>query len=144
MSFSITTFLEEKRLGATHKPGDISKFIELFKKEEVADYQMSAWMMAVCINKNTPAETAELCKAMIASGVIANYDDVLPPGLSKVDKHSTGGVGDKTSLILAPLLASLDVYIPMMSGRGLGHTGGTKRASCSNTRRGPRGPSNTP
>lgn len=86
---------------------------------------MSAWMMAVCINKNSPAETAELTKAMIGSGLIADYSDVLPSSVTKVDKHSTGGVGDKTSIILAPLLASLDVFVPMMSGRGLGHTGGT-------------------
>ena len=125
VTFSTTSFLGHKRLGLTHPPGEISKFIDAFHNNKVADYQMSAWMMAVCINQNTPAETAELTSAMIKSGVIASYSDIFPPEKLLVDKHSTGGVGDKTSIILAPLLASLGVVVPMMSGRGLGHTGGT-------------------
>ena len=123
--FSITSFIECKRLKRTHPPGEISKFIQLYHEEKVEDYQMSAWMMAVNINTNTPTETAELTQAMIMTGVIADYTDLFPPSTRLVDKHSTGGVGDKTSLILAPLLACWGVPVPMMSGRGLGHTGGT-------------------
>ena len=90
---------------------------------QIHDYQMSAWLMAVCINSLTDDETAFLTKAMLDSGDKLNWKDTIK-GVT-ADKHSTGGIGDKTSLIVAPLTASCGVFMPKMSGRGLGFTGGT-------------------
>lgn len=115
-------FLTKKRTGGRHSPDEIRSFIHGFVSGEVADYQMSAWLMAVCINGLDSDETVALTEAMIASGETIDLSTL--PGII-VDKHSTGGVGDKTTLVLAPLLASAGLIVAKMSGRGLGITGGT-------------------
>lgn len=122
MTMLASEFIRKKRNGTAHPPGEIQKWIESYLKNEVLDYQMAAWLMAVYFQGMTPSEANELTSAMLKSGDRLYFNQV--PG-RKVDKHSTGGVGDKTSLILAPIVASCGVPVPMMSGRGLGHTGGT-------------------
>lgn len=111
-----------KRDGAELAPEAIGWFIDAFMKDEVRDYQMTAWLMAAYIRGLSDAETVALTQAYINSGKTVDLSSI--PGI-KVDKHSTGGVGDKVSIILAPLVASLGIPVPMISGRGLGHTGGT-------------------
>lgn len=101
---------------------EIKFFIEGFLSGKITDYQMSALLMAVHINGMTDQETYDLTEIMLHSGKVVDLSGI---GKVKVDKHSTGGVGDKTSLILAPLVASCGVAVPMISGRALGHTGGT-------------------
>jgi pyrimidine-nucleoside phosphorylase len=103
-------------------PQQIKKFVEDFVSGEVADYQMSAFLMAAFLNGLSKKETLALTEAMLRSGEIVDLSSI--KGL-KIDKHSTGGVGDKTSLIIGPIVASSGVKVPMISGRGLGHTGGT-------------------
>ena len=106
---------------------EIFHFIDSFidGSGNVKDYQMTAWMMAICLNGMIPEETAHLTSAMVQSGEVLDWTS-FPDNVRLVDKHSTGGVGDKISLILAPLVASFEgVKVPMMAGRGLGHTGGT-------------------
>ncbi len=101
---------------------EIAFFVNGVTRGEVAEYQISAWLMAVFLNGMTDAEQSALTEAMLHSGEILDFSDIPKP---KADKHSTGGVGDKTSLLIAPLAAAAGVCVPMISGRGLGHTGGT-------------------
>jgi pyrimidine-nucleoside phosphorylase/thymidine phosphorylase len=113
--------IREKRSGREHRPETIEAFLKAYLANEVADYQMSAWLMAVCFQGMTAEETATLTKAMMRSGHTYEFAPTPRP----VDKHSTGGVGDKISIALAPLAAACGLRVPMVSGRGLGHTGGT-------------------
>jgi pyrimidine-nucleoside phosphorylase len=118
----VVDLIRQKRDGGEHSPKEISSLVEAFTRGDVPDYQMSAWMMAVLWRGLSSAETAALTEAMMRSGSVLDLRAL--PGV-KVDKHSTGGVGDKTSLILAPIVAAGGLIVPMISGRGLGHTGGT-------------------
>jgi pyrimidine-nucleoside phosphorylase len=111
-----------KRNGDCLGRDDVQFFVEGVTDGTIPDYQTAALLMAVLCRGLSAEETSWLTDAMVRSGVRADLSDI--PG-RKVDKHSTGGVGDKTSLIVAPLVAACDVPVPMMSGRGLGHTGGT-------------------
>ncbi|MBI2394855.1 MAG: thymidine phosphorylase [Deltaproteobacteria bacterium] len=119
---TLVELIAKKRDGGSHDPGEIQRLIQALISGELADYQMSAWLMATFLRGLEPRETLELTDAMLGSGVVLDLSDV--PGV-KVDKHSTGGVGDKISLPLAPIVAACGVPVPMVSGRGLGHTGGT-------------------
>jgi pyrimidine-nucleoside phosphorylase len=118
----VPTLIEKKREGGELTAEEIAHLISGFTTGEIPDYQMSAWAMAVFFQGMTPAETHHLTKAMMESERVLDYPDGSPP---KVDKHSTGGIGDKISLVLAPLLACDEVWVPMICGRGLGITGGT-------------------
>ena len=114
--------IERKRDGARIEPGEWRALALAYAKGHVPDYQMAALLMACFLRGLDRAETAALTEAMLLSG---DRFDLGHIGRARVDKHSTGGVGDKVSLVLAPLVASLGVAVPMMSGRSLGHTGGT-------------------
>jgi pyrimidine-nucleoside phosphorylase len=118
----VPTLIEKKRDGAELSADEIKFLIAEFTRGEIPDYQMSAWAMAVFFRGMTADETRHLTDAMMRSGRVLNYPKDSPP---KIDKHSTGGVGDKVSLVLAPLLACDEAWVPMISGRGLGITGGT-------------------
>jgi pyrimidine-nucleoside phosphorylase len=114
--------IAHKRDGQELTREEIGWFVDAYTRGEVPDYQASAFAMAVFFRGMTPAETVALTEAMMNTGEVLDLSELDGP---RVDKHSTGGVGDKTSLILAPLAAACGVYVPMISGRGLGHTGGT-------------------
>jgi pyrimidine-nucleoside phosphorylase len=118
----VPSLIEKKRDGAPLSADEIGFIVSAFTRGEIPDYQMSALAMAIFFRGMTPEETQQLTAAMMHSGRVLQYPAGSPP---KVDKHSTGGVGDKVSLVLAPLLACDDVWVPMISGRGLGITGGT-------------------
>jgi pyrimidine-nucleoside phosphorylase len=115
-------FLRTKREGRAHDPEALAEFIGAFARREIPDYQMSAWLMAAFLRGLDATETDALTRALLGSGRAFDWQTL---GRPTADKHSTGGVGDKISLVLAPLVAACGVAVPMVSGRGLGHTGGT-------------------
>jgi pyrimidine-nucleoside phosphorylase len=114
--------IRKKRDSGEHSREEIEFLVSGYTRGDIPDYQMAAWLMAVWIRGLSRTELASLTEVMLYSGEVVNLSDI--PG-QKVDKHSTGGVGDKTSLILAPIVAAGGLTVPMISGRGLGHTGGT-------------------
>ena len=118
----VPSLIEKKRDGGELSADEIEFLITEFTEGKLPDYQMSAWAMAVFFRGMTAAETKQLTDTMMQSGRVLKYPKNSPP---KIDKHSTGGVGDKVSLVLAPLLACDEAWVPMISGCGLGITGGT-------------------
>ncbi|MBV9879448.1 MAG: thymidine phosphorylase [Gemmatirosa sp.] len=116
------SLIERKRDGGRIAPDEFRAFARAYAAGDIPDYQMAAFLMAVYWRGLDRTETAALTDAMLTSGDMLHLEHL---GIGRVDKHSTGGVGDKVSLVLAPLVAALGVAVPMMSGRGLGHTGGT-------------------
>ncbi|HKU26098.1 MAG TPA: thymidine phosphorylase, partial [Candidatus Sulfotelmatobacter sp.] len=120
--FRAIDVIRTKRDGAELASEEIKAFVNAYTRGDIPDYQVSAWLMATVLRGMTRAETAALTDAMLRSGEVL---DLTSLSARKVDKHSTGGVGDKTSLVLAPLAAAAGLAVPMISGRGLGHTVGT-------------------
>lgn len=117
-----TELIRKKRNKENLTKEEILYLINSYTKNKIPDYQFSAFLMAVYFNGMSKDETSALTEAMLYSGKVLNLSSI--PGI-KIDKHSTGGVGDKTTLILAPIVAAAGVKVPMISGRGLGHSGGT-------------------
>ncbi|WP_193211746.1 thymidine phosphorylase [Luteolibacter marinus] len=122
MKLHVPTLISRKREGEALDPAEIRLLVDGYTSGEIPDYQMSAFAMAVYFKGMNAVETAALTRAMLESGDVFEHPAGHPP---VVDKHSTGGIGDKVSLILAPLVACTGVWVPMVSGRGLGITGGT-------------------
>jgi thymidine phosphorylase len=121
-ALAVPELIVRKREGGKLAEQEIRDLVAGFMDGSVADYQMSALAMAVYFRGMSFDETVAMTLAMRDSGKVVRLDDIDAP---KVDKHSTGGVGDKVSICLAPIVAACGVAVPMMSGRGLGHTGGT-------------------
>ena len=119
---NILDIIDKKRLGKELSYKELDYIFNGYLNGEVADYQMSSLLMAICINGMTDEETFALTKIFVDSGDVLEIPDI--PGI-KVDKHSTGGIGDKTTLVIVPIVASLGIPVIKMSGRGLGYTGGT-------------------
>ena len=120
---AVKLILDKKREGHALGSAEIREFIEGFCRGEIPDYQMSALAMAICCRGMTQRETADLTEAMMRSGAVLDWEGVT--SLPTADKHSTGGVGDKLSLVIQPLAAACGVAVPSLTGRGLGITGGT-------------------
>lgn len=118
----ILDIINKKRLGKELSYKELDYFFNGYLDGEIADYQMSSLLMAICINGMTDEEIFSLTKIFIDSGEVLDFSDI--EGV-KVDKHSTGGIGDKTTLVITPIVASLGIPVIKMSGRGLGYTGGT-------------------
>jgi pyrimidine-nucleoside phosphorylase len=118
----MVSLIRKKRDNQELSTDEIKYIISAYTRDEIPDYQVSSLLMAIFLNGLSDRESADLTYAMLHSGIVVDLSDV--PGV-KVDKHSTGGVGDKLSLILAPIVAACGVPVPMISGRGLGHSGGT-------------------
>jgi len=118
----VVDLIRRKRDSGELSPDEINFLIAGYTSGDIPDYQMAAWLMAAWIRGLSGSELAALTEAMLHSGSVLDWSDLPAP---KVDKHSTGGVGDKTSIVLAPVVAAAGLYVPMISGRGLGHTGGT-------------------
>jgi len=118
----VTDLIRKKRDGGSLERAEIEFLIDGYTRGLIPDYQISAWLMAVLLRGMNRAELAALTESMLNSGQVMNFNELPAP---RIDKHSTGGVGDKTSLVIAPVVAAGGLYVPMISGRGLGHTGGT-------------------
>ncbi|HUW08580.1 MAG TPA: pyrimidine-nucleoside phosphorylase, partial [Anaerolineae bacterium] len=114
--------IEKKRDGEELTANEIDFFVQGFTQDTIPDYQAAAWLMAVYFQGMTEQESVDLTMSMVRSGEVLDLSDVAP---FVVDKHSSGGVGDKTTLVVAPLVASLGIPVGKMSGRGLGFSGGT-------------------
>ena len=114
---NVPDLIQKKRIGQAHSAAELNALIGGYTRGEVPDYQMAAWLMAVCFQGMTAQETGDLTLSMARSGDLLDLGTLL----YTVDKHSTGGVGDKTSLVLTPMLAALGLSVAKMSGRGLAH-----------------------
>ena len=122
MQLLATEVIKKKRLGLPHTKEELEFIVYGYTRGEIPDYQMAAWLMAVTLKGMNDEETMQLVSLMLKSGLVMDFKDITRP---KVDKHSTGGVGDKTTLIIGPIVASCGIVMPTIAGRGLGHTGGT-------------------